>query len=201
MKNIDLTALIIFVRNPIYGKVKTRLAKDIGDEKALKVYHSLLMHTLSITQPLKCSKFVYYADEVNYQDIWGNQSYTKRLQKGNDLGERMYHAMKELFDAGFSKVLIIGSDCFQLKTEILEEAIVMLQQNTAVLGPAIDGGYYLLGLSSLIPQLFVNKAWSSEKVAQQTLDDFKSLMISYVLLEKLNDIDDTSDLEDDFILY
>jgi len=201
MKTTDLTALIIFVRNPIYGKVKTRLAKDIGDENALKVYQLLLKHTLSITQPLECSKFVFYADEINTKDIWENQGYLKRMQKGNDLGERMFHATKELFDADYKKVLIIGSDCFQLKTEILEEAILMLDQNTAVLGPAIDGGYYLLGLTSLIPDLFFNKEWSSEMVAEQTKDDFVRLQISFDLLEELNDIDDASDLEDDFINY
>lgn len=200
MRTTDLTALIIFVRNPIYGKVKTRLAKDIGDKKALQVYHLLLNHTLDITQPLKCSKFVYYSDEVNDQDIWDNKGYIKRLQNGNDLGKRMYYAIKELFDSGFTKVLIIGSDCLQLKTEILEEAIFMLDQNSAVLGPAIDGGYYLLGLTSLIPDLFVNKEWSTDKVAQQTLDDFVRLGISYDLLEELNDIDDASDLEKDFIV-
>lgn len=200
MRTTDLTALIIFVRNPIYGKVKTRLAKDIGDKKALQVYHLLLNHTLDITQPLKCSKFVYYSDEVNDQDIWDNKGYIKRLQNGKDLGKRMYYAIKELFDSGFTKVLIIGSDCLQLKTEILEEAIFMLDQNSAVLGPAIDGGYYLLGLTSLIPDLFVNKEWSTDKVAQQTLDDFVRLGISYDLLEELNDIDDASDLEKDFIV-
>jgi rSAM/selenodomain-associated transferase 1 len=199
MKTTDLTALIIFIRNPIYGKVKTRLAKDIGDEKALQVYQLLLNHTLNITKPLKCSKFVYYSDEVSDQDIWDNQNYIKRLQNGNDLGERMYFAMKDLFEAGFTKVLIIGSDCFQLKTEILEEAIIMLDQNSSVLGPAIDGGYYLLGLTSLIPDLFFNKEWSSEKVAQQTMDDFVRLGISYDFLEELNDIDDATDLEDWFI--
>jgi len=196
MKTTDLTALIIFVRNPILGKVKTRLAKDIGDVKALQVYHLLVKHTLDITQPLKCSKFVYYADEVNDQDIWDNQDYIKRLQNGNDLGERMYFAMNELFIAGFKKVLIIGSDCLQLKTEILEEAIIRLDQNSAVLGPAIDGGYYLLGLTSIISDLFINKEWSSEKVAQQTLNDFIRLGISFGLLEELNDIDDASDLGD-----
>jgi rSAM/selenodomain-associated transferase 1 len=199
MKTTDLTALIIFVRNPIYGKVKTRLAKDIGDEMALQVYQLLLNHTLDITKSLKCNKFVYYADEVSDQDIWDNKGYVKRLQNGNDLGERMYYAMKDLFDAGFTKVLIIGSDCFQLKTEILEDAIIMLDQNSAVLGPAIDGGYYLLGLTSMIPDLFVNKEWSSEKVAQQTMDNFVRLGISYGLLEELNDIDDATDLENGFI--
>ena len=201
MKTADLTALIIFVRNPIYGKVKTRLAKDIGDEMALKVYHLLLKHTLNITKPLNCSKFVYYADEVYDQDIWDSPGYIKRLQKGNDLGERMYHSMKETFDLGFKKVLIVGSDCFQLKTEILDDAIIMLDQNTAVLGPAIDGGYYLLALTSLIPDLFYNKSWSTDQLAKQTIADFIRLGISYYLLEELNDIDDASDLDDGFIIH
>jgi len=196
MKTTDLTALIIFVRNPIYGKVKTRLAKDIGDDNALKVYYSLLKHTLNITQPINCSKFVYYADEVTYQDIWDIPGYSKRLQEGNDLGERMYHAMKDAFDSGFTKVLIVGSDCFQIKTEIIEKAIVLLNHYSAVLGPAIDGGYYLLALANLIPDLFFNKAWSTDQVSQQTISDFNRIGISYDLLEELNDIDDGSDLED-----
>jgi len=75
----------------------------------------------------------------------------------------------------------------------------MLDQNIAVLGPAFDGGYYLLGLNSLIPDLFFNKEWSSERVAEQTMDDFVRLGISFDLLEELNDIDDASDLEDDFL--
>jgi rSAM/selenodomain-associated transferase 1 len=184
------------VRNPIYGKVKTRLAKDIGDDNALKVYYSLLKHTLNITQPINCSKFVYYADEVTYQDIWDIPGYSKRLQEGNDLGERMYHAMKDAFDSGFTKVLIVGSDCFQIKTEIIEKAIVLLNHYSAVLGPAIDGGYYLLALANLIPDLFFNKAWSTDQVSQQTISDFNRIGISYDLLEELNDIDDGSDLED-----
>jgi len=195
MKLIDSVALLIFVRNPVYGKVKTRLAKDIGDDKALEIYKSLLKHTFSITQRLNCKKFVYYADGIVEDDIWNLADFFKRQQEGSDLGERMHHAMNELFLQGFTKVILIGSDCFELNTLVLEEAISQLDQNDAVLGPANDGGYYLLGLIDIIPELFANKIWSTDQVAKDTINDLKKLQKNYYLLPKLNDIDDASDLD------
>lgn len=97
MKLIDSVALLIFVRNPVYGKVKTRLAKDIGDDKALEIYNLLLKYTFSISQGLNCKKFVYYADEIVEDDLWNLADFNKRQQEGNDLGERMLHAMNELY--------------------------------------------------------------------------------------------------------
>lgn len=195
MKLVDPTALIIFVRNPVYGKVKTRLAKDIGDDKALVVYNLLLKHTFSITQRLNCKKFIYYADGIAQDDLWNLADFTKRQQQGNDLGERMHHAMNELFLQGFAKVILIGSDCFEINTPFLEEAIFQLNQNDAVLGPAVDGGYYLLGLTDIIPKLFANKIWSTDQVAKETINDLERLQKTYYLLPELNDIDDVSDLE------
>lgn len=194
MKLRDSTALIIFVRNPVHGKVKTRLAKDIGDSKALEIYNLLLQHTFEITKRLACQKFVFYADEIAQNDLWSGGDFEKRLQTGNDLGERMQNAMNELFLEGFSQVIIIGSDCFELNANILEEAISQLKQKDTVLGPAQDGGYYLLGLKTLIPELFVNKKWSTNEVAKETITDFIRLNKTYHLLPKLNDIDDASDL-------
>lgn len=145
MKLIDSTALIIFVRNPVHGKVKTRLAKNIGDDRALEIYILLLKHTFDITKRLKCKKFVFYADEIAQDDLWSGADFGKRLQRGNDLGNCMQNAMNELFTEGFSQVIIIGSDCFELNNSILEEAMSHLNKNDAVFGPAQDGGYYLLG--------------------------------------------------------
>jgi rSAM/selenodomain-associated transferase 1 len=195
MKSIDSTAFIIFVRNPVYGKVKTRLAKDIGDGKALAVYNLLLKHTFNITQSLNYKKFIYYADGIVQDDLWNLADFTKRQQQGNDLGERMHHAMNELFLQGFAKVILMGSDCFELHTPFLEEAVFQLDQNDAVLGPAIDGGYYLLGLTDIIPELFTNKIWSTDQVAKDTINDFERLQKTYYLLPELNDIDNVSDLE------
>lgn len=195
MKLIDSVALLIFVRNPVYGKVKTRLAKDIGDDKALEIYNLLLKHTFSISQGLKCKKFVYYADEIVEEDLWNLADFNKRKQQGNDLGERMFHAMNELFIQGFAKVILIGSDCFELNTPILDKAIFQLDKNDAVLGPANDGGYYLIGLTDIIPELFANKIWSTDQVAKDTINDLEKLQKRYYLLPKLNDIDDASNLE------
>lgn len=199
MTSLSTTALIIFVRSPVYGKVKTRLARDIGDEKALEVYHLLLKHTYDITIPLNCRKFVYYADEVTDPDLWSNSGYSKKPQSGKDLGERMHHSFNEIFAQGFKKVLIIGSDCYQLTTAILEKAIYLLDQNSAILGPAKDGGYYLLGLRTFIPEVFTGKQWSTDQVAAQTINDFSILNIPFALLQELSDVDELSDLEDNHI--
>lgn len=189
------TALIVFVRHPEPGKVKTRLAKVIGDEKALTVYKKLLNHTQQITSPLSCRKFVYYAEDVIEHDLWSSPGFTKRKQSGNDLGERMANAFKELFDQGFKKVLIIGSDCYQLQTEIIQEAINFLSIKEVVTGPTFDGGYYLLGTDHFVPELFADKNWSTDQVIKQTLEDIERLNLSYCLLRKLHDVDEVADLE------
>ncbi len=189
------TALIIFVRHPELGKVKTRLAKVIGDEKALTIYKQLLNHTHQITSPLNCRKFVYYAEDVIEHDLWSSPGFTKRKQFGNDLGERMSNAFKELFDQGFQKVLIIGSDCYQLQTEVLQEAINFLGIKEVVIGPTFDGGYYLLGTNRFVPALFADKTWSTDQVSRQTLEDTARLNLSHQLLKQLHDVDEAADLE------
>jgi rSAM/selenodomain-associated transferase 1 len=199
MALLSTTALVIFVRNPVTGQVKTRLAKDIGDERALAIYLQLLQHTLEITRSLSFRKFIYYADEVSDYDLWSVPGYTKRKQRGNDLGERMLNAFKELFDQGFTRIIIIGSDCLQLNTDTLERAVALLESNSAVIGPASDGGYYLLGLTKFYPELFKDKPWSTDQVLSKTIDDFINQGISYTLLEELNDIDDATDLEENGI--
>ena len=185
-------ALIIFVRNPVLGKVKTRLAAGIGDEKALQVYKHLLQHTQSIAKSVSATKFVYYADEINTNDLWNG--FEKKLQHGHDLGERMEHAFQEIFAAGFLKVCIIGSDCFELTTDIIVNAFIGLDNADVVLGPVMDGGYYLLGTNRLIPDFFINKDWSTETVFVYTLKDAAALKISVTQLPLLNDIDTEKDL-------
>lgn len=188
MKN----ALIIFVRNPVLGKVKTRLAAGIGENKALQVYEHLLQHTHSITKDLPVTKFVYYSDGINDNDLWNG--FEKKGQKGNDLGERMLNAFTELFESGFAKACIIGSDCFELHTEILLSAFEMLDQTDMIIGPVMDGGYYLLGTNKLIPELFNNKSWSTDSVFNSSLKDAAALNLSVHQLPLLNDIDNETDL-------
>lgn len=151
------TALIIFVRKPELGKVKTRLAATIGIERALKVYKDLLVHTKSVTQNLPIDKFVFYHNEITKEDIWDNKSFNKILQAEGDLGFKMQEAFTAIFDKGYDKVLILGSDCFQLEEAILKDALHLLDQKDVVIGPANDGGYYLLGMKKMFPRFFKNK--------------------------------------------
>jgi len=186
--------LIIFVRNFEPGKVKTRLANTIGDEKALEVYQMLVRHTREITIPLNCSKTVYYSESVDEHDDWDPELFEKHEQKGKDLGERMHHAFEASFQRGFSKVSIIGSDCLELNTRHILDAFKSLDKQEIVLGPASDGGYYLLGMKEMKPALFRNKAWSTSSVFADTLNDAKDLGLSYSLLPELSDIDRAQDL-------
>lgn len=183
------SALIIFVRNPEPGKVKTRIAKTMGNEKALEVYKELLLHTYDITKDISCDKFVFYADQITKNDLWETSFYHKKLQQGNDLGQRMLLAFRELFGLGYQSIQIIGSDCMELTTDIIETGFNRLHENEVVIGPSTDGGYYLLGMRLLVPDIFYKKEWSTEKVFSSTLADIKKLSLSYFLLPELSDID------------
>ena len=187
-------ALIIFIRNPVLGEVKTRLSKSIGDHKTLEVYNLLLQHTEAITYGLSCDKFLYYSGDPNPHDSWDNKRYVKKKQHPGSLGEKMFHAFQDSFDKGYKQVIIIGSDCLELDEEQINNAFQSLQEEQIVIGPATDGGYYLLGMNSLHPALFVNKQWSSDTVYEDTLADIKAAGLTVTILRELNDIDEEADL-------
>ncbi|WP_420552189.1 TIGR04282 family arsenosugar biosynthesis glycosyltransferase [Tenacibaculum aiptasiae] len=185
--------LLIFTRNPELGKVKTRLAKTIGDESALNIYKFLLNHTKEVTQDLNCDKAVYYSVKVRNNDIWDTSNYQKHQQNGDDLGIRMKNAFQEAFNKNYEKVLIIGSDLYDLKPNHINEAFEKLNSNDVVIGPAEDGGYYLLGMKELHSEVFKNKAWGTSTVRQDTLNDLQN--VSVHLLETLNDVDVFDDIK------
>jgi len=179
--------LIIFTRNPVLGQCKTRLAATVGDKVALDIYRFLLNHTFAITKELPVQKQVYYSNEIWQDDIWDNSIFDKRLQQGSDLGERMSNAFRKGFEDGFENIIIIGSDMYDLDMTDLEVAFDTLKQNDFVIGPAEDGGYYLLGMKVYNESVFKNKNWGKEKVFQSTMDDLKNEKVS--LLKSKNDID------------
>jgi len=187
-------AIILFVRHPETGRVKTRLARDIGDARALEIYKQLLDHTRAITKELDCDRFVFYADSIVADDIWKNEEYLKRVQSGATLGERMKNAFEEVFAGGYQKVIIIGSDCPQLSSAIIDNAFKTLDTTDVVIGPATDGGYYLLALNYMIAALFENKEWSTDTVLKDTVTDLEKLAITYALGPVLRDIDTGEDL-------
>lgn len=186
-------ALIIFTRNPEFGKVKTRLAKSIGNEKALEIYLKLLSHTNQITKNLGCDKYVFYSEKINMTDIWDNNIFFKLNQYGEDLGIRMHNSFKDIFNKGYQKVIVIGSDVFEINQTHIEKAFKLLDINDIVIGPAVDGGYYLLGMKEMFEKIFYNKKWGSNSVLNDTLMDISNK--KFHLLEQLNDIDTIEDLK------
>lgn len=197
MEKTSKLLLIIFYRNPKTGKVKTRLAATLGDQKALEIFRKLSLHTKIITENLQVEKIVFYSDSIDLMDIWSNATYLKALQRGEDLGEKMKYAFEAAFETGYTSVCIIGTDCYELTSGIIERGFEALKSADAVIGPARDGGYYLLGMNRLHPEVFQNKSWSTETVFRETLADFESLGLKYVILPVLRDVDTEDDLPDE----
>ncbi|MCO6164448.1 TIGR04282 family arsenosugar biosynthesis glycosyltransferase [Flavobacterium sp. NRK F7] len=185
--------ILIFTRNPELGKVKTRLAASIGQENALQVYIELLQHTKNVVLETDYDKRVLYSDAINTNDMWNNHLFQKKEQFGKDLGVRMYNAFREGFEEGYQKIVIIGSDLITLEANDLKNAFVALDTNDVVIGPAEDGGYYLLGLKSIPENIFKNKEWGTNTVLKETLKNIKNL--KYSLLEEKNDIDTFDDIK------
>jgi rSAM/selenodomain-associated transferase 1 len=184
--------LIIFVKNILLGKVKTRLAKSIGDKGAFEVYKELVEITESETNRLKGVDIQVYFSDVIIEEKW--RGHEKFVQEGADLGERMKNAFKSGFDAGYKQVIGIGSDLPDLNADIILEGIDCLDDCNIVFGPAEDGGYYLLGMNQMNNCIFDDKEWSTEGLLENTLIELHEKNLSYKLLIELNDIDTIEDL-------
>ena len=191
-------ALIIFVRHPQLGTVKTRLAATIGNETALVIYKKLLQHTLEITQKTQSHKYVFYADEIVDDDMWSGKNYYKLTQDNSDLGQKMLSAFTQVLDNGYSKVCIIGSDCYELDSVMIDIAFAALNKVDVVIGPATDGGYYLLGMKQMHHGIFKNKNWSTKTVFEETVLTITAAKLSYKILATLTDVDEEKDLPEEW---
>ncbi|TGM66190.1 glycosyltransferase [Leptospira levettii] len=190
---MELKKLIIFAKQPIQGQVKTRLAKTLGDQTTLNIYQNLLQITQDITSKLNISKTVYW-DQIPYHtNIYFQDGYSFKVQSQGDLGKKMKDAFREEFDESFGKILIIGTDCPYLTKEIFEDAYRALEKSNIVIGPAKDGGYYLLGMNRFYPSLFEGIPWSTELVFDLTIKKIKELNLTFSVLPALNDIDTEKD--------
>lgn len=190
-------SLIVFLKNPVEGKVKTRIANTAGNIKALEIYRELLGILNDNLARVNCEVYLYFTETPMDISYWANANYIYRVQKGNDLGARMSAAFEEVFRDGGSqkplKVLIVGSDCPLLSAEIIDEAFLKLDKSDIVLGPAEDGGYYLLGMKKMNTELFEGVSWSTEKVLNETLDKAAGLGLSVAFTPSLFDIDTEED--------
>ncbi len=187
-------ALIVMVKNPIAGRTKTRLAQDVGDAMALHMYGILLRYTRDQALGLQdATCYLYYSDHVATDDDWPANRFVKLLQVGQDLGQRMAGAFEHAFAHGHDRVLIIGSDCPGVTTELLEEAFASLTDHDVVVGPANDGGYYLLGMRRPQPFLFTDMPWSTSEVLEETLARTQVQGLSTYQLPYLSDVDHLED--------
>ncbi|MBP8155490.1 MAG: TIGR04282 family arsenosugar biosynthesis glycosyltransferase [Leadbetterella sp.] len=197
------SALLIFIKNPELGKVKTRLAATIGNEKALEIFQKLLVNIHDKSLKVMADKFLFYSSFVDQNDIWENDIYNKYIQNQSpDLGQRMLSAFEQARDLGYSKALIVGSDIYEVNTEILNKGFESLENAETVLGPSHDGGYYAIGFNfekinsdTFLQDIFLNKTWSHEHVAQEALGVINSFSYTCNLLPTLNDIDTEEDLK------
>lgn len=184
--------LIIFVKNIKLGKVKTRLAKTVGDENAFTIYKALVEVTEIATSSINVDKRIYFSDAIIHEK-WPNDY--KAVQKGEDLGQRMSNAFKDGFNDGYTEIVLIGSDLPNITKKVINNGFGSLKSKEVVFGPAEDGGYYLVGMSKLHHFIFENKAWSTSNLLEETLSELKQKKIEVSLIETLNDIDTFEDLQ------
>jgi rSAM/selenodomain-associated transferase 1 len=189
--------LIIFTRYPEAGKTKTRLIPVLGSAGAANLQRQMTEYTLSQAQKLQQGISIelrFAGGNLQLMQEWLGSCLLYQCQGEGDLGARMARSLFDAFEQNAAAVVIIGTDCPEADTQILAQAFTQLQTVDLILGPAADGGYYLIGLRRFIPELFMNINWGTAEVLQQTLDVAKKLNISYVCLPTLSDIDRPEDL-------
>lgn len=194
---MTINHLIIFCENPVEGRVKKILATEIGDENALAIHLALIKHTSDVAKTVMSQRKCYYSEFVSNNDDFEDGHFEKSIQKGEDLGERMYNASKVSFGEWANKVIIIGCDCYDLNAGIIEEAFRALEKNDVVIGPNKDGGVYLLGMNDLSAELLLNKEWNNENVVLDLLIEIKKENKTHYILPTLSEVVTLEDVPED----
>jgi hypothetical protein len=185
---------IVFAKNGELGKVKTRLAQTIGNEGALRVYLDLLQITEEVSSAVENVYLRIYFSDYRLEDRW--PGIEKYIQQGADLGQRMKNAFEQGFKDGFTSIVGIGADLPEITPMHISDAFQALESTDFVFGPALDGGYYLVGISfDKGLYVFENKPWSTEDLFQLTKAEILENQHSVFELETLNDIDTLEDLK------
>ena len=185
--------VLVFCKNALLGTVKTRLAQSIGELKALEVYQQLLQKTARTLQASGLETAVWHTPSSQPDPLWLEVTSSCFRQVSGDLGQRMQAGFEWAFGQGYGPVVGIGTDLWDLEATDLEQALELLQNKEVVIGPAADGGYYLIGMQKIQTQLFQNKAWSTPDLLEQTLADIAPE--KRALLSQKNDIDTAADLQ------
>ena len=187
-----MIAVGIFAKPPLPGMVKTRLIPDIGADKAARVYRYCLEYTLAVVRQSGLD-YQLFISETCDDPLFQDEEYS--LQKGDDLGARMFHAFQDLLERGSDGALIIGTDCLDITSMHLLEAAASLADHELLLLPALDGGFAMIGCSEINPALFDKLRWSTDQVYRQTLANAQLLNYRVKSLETVRDIDRLQDLE------
>lgn len=188
----------MFTRYPEAGKVKIRLAKETSDQFAKDFYQlcaeSIFSEIILLTN---FDKYIFYPEkEINTMIVkWTGDKFLYAAQEGSNLGEKMYNAFKLVFSLAYQNVIIVGTDIPDLSKIIIDNALIMLDKNDAVIGPASDGGYYLLGLKKNHKDLFKNINWGTGAVFNLTMEIAKTLSLKVGILPPLIDIDKKENLD------
>jgi rSAM/selenodomain-associated transferase 1 len=194
------TAIIVFTKFPVEGKVKTRLAKNMGNKFAVSFYRVCAEHTFKELVKVKetgSELFLFFSEENETEQVmkWVGNNFNYYSQQGADLGLKMYNAFDTVFKRGYKKVIIIGTDTPDVSMNIVQSAISVLDNYSVVIGPANDGGYYLLGFKSKLIDLFTGIEWSTDSVFDNTIKKLNNSKVNYFMLDELTDIDTLEDLQ------
>ena len=190
--------VLFFVKNPEKTRVKTRLASAIGDQMAVKLYKRFLLEMLSTLNRGTFLFYICFHPEDSLKDLknWLGEDYLYIPQIGENLGEKMKNAFIEAFSMKFKRVLLIGSDIPDLPLEFIDEAFKSLDEKDVVIGPSVDGGYYLIGFKdeTFLPRAFEKIPWSTERVFDETMKVLENQKLTVHTLQPLRDIDTAKDL-------
>ncbi len=196
-------ALVIFAKAPIPGQVKTRLCPPLTPDEAASLHGSFVLDALERSrevdrkEPVRVDRFLACAppaDHVFFKIMEERQRVRLLHQIGDDLGTRMDHAFKETFALGYRRVLLVGTDVPSLPTSYYGQAFSLLSEHDLVLGPSLDGGYYLIGLKRPVSDLFMGISWSTDQVCSLTRVKAETLGLKTALLPTCRDVDTIDDL-------
>ena len=182
---------MVFIKDSSKYPVKTRLKTSIGKNKSIWVYNQILKKTALVLKNIKTDIAVFHYNSIISKNPFKNFSKWNKIQIGKNLGEKISNAFNWGFEKGYKKIIIIGSDLWDLNEEIINKSFLELNKNKVVIGPSIDGGYYLLGLNKKMPKIFEGIKWGTQSVLAETL---KLLEHEPYILPELNDIDTFEDL-------
>jgi len=198
----DNSIALLFIKAPIKGKVKSRLAATVGEEAALELYKRFVLDTIETVEKSGHALRICYhpPDSGKIVSDWLGQKNYAMPQEGDDLGARMENAFSRVFSEGFPGAVLIGSDIPDLPSAVFQEAFESLARSNAVIGQAADGGYYLIGFNrgSFFPRVFHGIAWSTNTVFRETMAILKGALLRVHIAPERRDVDTLDDLRDLF---